>query len=220
MIAEHPNPVPLDSTALQPLTIDRTHPDALAIDSLVDQTVMGDERAFARLVAHLSPQVRRWVASYASGPDEVDDMVQEAFVLVLRRLRQYRGRGSFQGWLYRLAVRAALRTRSKSLHRAVLAGSPRAIPDRLVYETDPGGRVDRERLGATIRELWRDLPERQRVVVDLVDLQGYTPSEAAEMLDLNASTLRANLFKGRQALRSRLLSRYPSLASGSREIPS
>jgi RNA polymerase sigma-70 factor (ECF subfamily) len=86
-----------------------------------------------------------------------------------------------------------------------------AIPDRLVYETDPGARVDRERLGALVREFWEELPERQRAVVDLVDLQGYTPAAAAAILDINPATLRANLFKGRQSLRLRLLACYPSL---------
>jgi RNA polymerase sigma-70 factor (ECF subfamily) len=188
-------------------------PEAVAIDSLVEQTRAGDERAFALLVGRMQPLVQRWVLSYAAGPDEVDDIVQESFVLALRKLNQYRGGGFFRVWLYRIAVRAAGRTRKKARHRAVLAAGPKAAPDRLVYETDPGGRVDRERLGSLVREFWQELPERQRAVVDLVDLQGYPPIEAAAMLDLNPSTLRANLFKGRQSLRSRLLARYPSLAT-------
>jgi len=156
--------------------------------------------------------VSRWIHALG-GPDaDRDDIVQEVFVLALQRLNQYRGEGGFQPWLYRIATRAAGRTHRKTRRRAALSAGPRAIPDRLVYETDPGGRVDRDRLTALIREFWQELPERQRVVVDLVDLQGHSPMEAAEMLELNQSTLRANLFKGRQTLRSRLLARFPSLA--------
>jgi RNA polymerase sigma-70 factor (ECF subfamily) len=161
----------------------------------------------------MQPRVQRWVLAYVSGEDEADDVVQEVFVIALRRLRQYRGEGAFQSWLYRVAVRAAARVRKKVRHRAVLAGDPKAIPDRLIYETDPGGRVDREKLTGLIREFWRELPERQRTVVDLVDLQGHSPAEAASMLELNPATLRANLFKGRQTLRSRLIARFPSLAT-------
>ena len=193
-------------------------PEATAIDSLVEQTRAGDERAFARLVGRMQPRVQRWILSYAASADEADDIVQETFVLALRKLHQYRGGGLFHVWLYRIAFRAAGRTRKKVRHREALAAGPKAAPDRLVYETDPGGRVDRERLGSLVREFWQELPERQRAVVDLVDLQGYSPGEAAAMLDLNPSTLRANLFKGRQSLRSRLLARYPSFAiTASRE---
>jgi RNA polymerase sigma-70 factor (ECF subfamily) len=160
----------------------------------------------------MQPRVHRWVLAYAANRDEADDMVQEAFVLALRGLRQYRGGGVFHVWLYQVARRAAWRTRKKARHRAALAAGPRAAPDRLVYETDPGGRVDRERLSALVRDFWQELPERQRAVIDLVDLQGYNQHDVAEMLKLNPSTLRANLFKGRRTLRSRLLARYPSLA--------
>jgi RNA polymerase sigma-70 factor (ECF subfamily) len=194
------------------MTVAPIDPEAAAIDSLVEQTRNGDERAFTQLVRRVQPRVHRWVLSYAMSADEADDIVQEVFVLVLERLDQYRGEGSFQPWLYRVATRAAGRANRKMRRRAALRAGPRAIPDRLVYETDPGGRVDRDRLTAMIREFWQELPERQRVVVDLVDLQGHSPNEAAEMLELNQSTLRANLFKGRQTLRSRLLARFPSLA--------
>jgi RNA polymerase sigma-70 factor (ECF subfamily) len=187
-------------------------PEALAIDSLVEQTRSGDERAFALLVGRMQPRVHRWVLAYSTSPDEAEDIAQEVFVLALKKLDQYAGGGAFTVWLYRMAVRAAGRARKKARHREALAAGPRAAPDRIVYETDPGGRVDRERLGALVREFWQELPERQRAIVDLVDLQGYPPSVAAAMLDLNPSTLRANLFKGRHSLRSRLLARYPSLA--------
>jgi RNA polymerase sigma-70 factor (ECF subfamily) len=196
----------------QPIRTTVLDPEALAIDSLVEQTRAGDERAFALLVGRMQPRVHRWVLAYSASADEAEDIVQEVFVLALRKLDQYAGGGAFTVWLYRIAVRAAGRTRKQSRHRDALAAGPKAAPDRLVYETDPGGRVDRERLGALVREFWQELPERQRAIVDLVDLQGYSPAEAAAMLDLNASTLRANLFKGRRSLRSRLLARYPSLA--------
>jgi RNA polymerase sigma-70 factor (ECF subfamily) len=197
--------VPIENTLLDP--------EAVAIDSLIEQTLSGDERALALLIGRMQPIVQRWVLCYAANADEADDMVQDSFVLALRNLRQYRGGGLFRVWLYRIAVRAARRTRKKMRQREALISGPKAFPDRLVYETDPGGRVDRERLGALVRQFWQELPERQRAVVDLVDLQGYPPVEAAVMLDLNPSTLRANLFKGRHALRSRLLARYPSLAA-------
>jgi RNA polymerase sigma-70 factor (ECF subfamily) len=191
-------------------------PEALAVDSLVEQTLSGDERAFTQLVRRMQPRVHRWVLAYVSSADEADDVVQEVFVLALKHLRQYRGEGAFHVWMYRMAVRAAARITKKAKHREALAAGPKAIPDRLIYETDPGGRIDREQLTALIREFWQELPERQRAVIDLVDLQNYSPAEAASMLDLNPSTLRANLFKGRQTLRARLLARFPSLAQAPR----
>ena len=60
------------------------------------------------------------------------------------------------------------------------------------------------------------LPERQRLVFDLVELQGYAASEVAEMLDIAAVSVRAHLFKARRALRTRILQDTPELAKEAR----
>lgn len=196
-----------------------TDSDSAAIDSLVEQTRAGDERAFAHLVRRMQPRVHRWVLAYVLSADEADDIVQDVFVHTLSRLHQYRNAGTFSVWMYRMTRRMTMRNRTKLRRRALLAAGPRAAPDRVVYETDPGSRVDRERLAAVVREFWLELPERQRAVLDLVDLQGYSPGEAAEMLELNPSTLRANLFKARASMRTRLIAQFPSWAAAGGDRP-
>ena len=182
-------------------------PDALAIDSLVERARDGDLDAFSRLVHAFHPRVHRWALAYAVDGDEADDIAQEVFVLALRRLGQYRGGGAFPVWLYQITRRAAGQLRRTRTRRARLAAGVNARPERLVYETDPGGRVDREHLAALVRGFWHELPERQRVVLDLVDLQGRSPAAVAALLELNPATVRANLFKARQSIRRRLLQR-------------
>ncbi|HUQ19998.1 MAG TPA: RNA polymerase sigma factor [Gemmatimonadaceae bacterium] len=194
------------------MTGETLHPELSRTGSLVAQTKAGDLRAFEHLVAECKGSVFRWALAFAADADEADDIVQEVFVIVLRHIRQYRGDGSFDVWLYRITRRAASRLRKTRMRRSSLSRSTRASPERVVYETDPGGRVDRERAGAILRELWMELPEQQRCVLDLVDLQGNTPQEAAEMLELNPSTLRANLFKARKSMRDKIVARHPDIA--------
>ena len=79
-----------------------------------------------------------------------------------------------------------------------------------VYNTDPGARVDRERIADYVRIFFTELPPKQREVFDLVDLQGHEPAEVARLLGTNAGTVRGNLFKARSALRARLLEDHPS----------
>lgn len=183
-------------------------PEAQAVDSLVEQARAGDLDAFGRLVGIFHPRIHRWALAFTADGDEADDVVQEVLVIALRRLNQYRGGGAFPVWLYQITRRAAGHLRRARTRRAQLAAGPKAAPDRIVYETDPGARVDRDRLAETVRRHWRELPDRQRVVIDLVDLQGYTPAEAAAMLELNAATLRANLFKARHSIRTRLIAQF------------
>ena len=94
--------------------------------------------------------------------------------------------------------------------------SPAARPERDMYTTDPGGRVDRQRAATVIRELFSDLPRRQREIFDLVDLQGLSPAEVAERTGMRPVSVRANLFKARKAIRDSLLATHPAYSELSR----
>ena len=170
----------------------------------------GDEVAFTNLVTRFQPAVFRWALTFARDPDEAEDITQEVFVRTHRQLGQYRSDGSLEAWLYRITRRAATQVRRTRKRRGRLALSPGAQPLRDVYTTDPGGRVDRERVGAVIRELFAELPARQREIFDLVDLQGLSPAEVAERTGMKPVSVRASLFKARKAIRESLLASHPA----------
>jgi RNA polymerase sigma-70 factor (ECF subfamily) len=187
---------------------DRT---AEALDiQLVSLAASGDDSAFTTLVTRFQPAVFRWALMFAADPDEAEDITQEVFVRTYRQMGSYRSEGSVEAWLYRVTRRAATQMRRTRRRRGRLALSPAARPLHDVYTTDPGGRVDRERAAIVIRELFAELPRRQREIFDLVDLQGFSPSEAAERTGLKPVSVRANLFKARKAIRESLLATHPS----------
>lgn len=169
----------------------------------------GDDAAFTTLVTRFQPAVFRWALTFASDPDEAEDIAQEVFVRTHRQLGDYRSDGPLEAWLYRITRRAALQLTRKGKRRARLALTSAASPSPEVYITDPGGRVDRERAATVIHELFAGLPNRQREIFDLVDLQGLSPAEAAERTGMKAVSVRANLFKARRAIRESLLATHP-----------
>jgi RNA polymerase sigma-70 factor (ECF subfamily) len=190
---------------------------AEALDlQLVSLAASGDDSAFTTLVTRFQPAVFRWALMFAADPDEAEDITQEVFVRTYRQLGSYRSDGSVEAWLYGITRRAATQMRRTRRRRGRLALSPAARPLRDVYTTDPGGRVDRERAAIIIRELFADLPRRQREIFDLVDLQGFSPSEAAERTGMKPVSVRANLFKARKAIRESLLATHPSYSELSR----
>jgi RNA polymerase sigma-70 factor (ECF subfamily) len=188
-----------------------------AVDAqLASLASSGDDSAFTTLVTRFQPAVFRWALMFASDPDEAEDITQEVFVRTHRHLDQYRSDGPLDAWLYRLTRRAATQMRRTRKRRGRLALSPAAQPSRDVYTTDPGGRVDRERAANVIRELFGVLPRRQREIFDLVDLQGFSPVEAAERTGMKPVSVRANLFKARKAIRESLLATHPAYGELSR----
>ncbi|HVF41219.1 MAG TPA: RNA polymerase sigma factor [Gemmatimonadaceae bacterium] len=172
----------------------------------------GDVAAFTELVALLHPPVYRWATGLAADPDDADEIAQDAFVQVHRRLDQFRGEAPFAAWVYGIVRRIAHQRRRREGRRARIAEST-PWTDALVagiYTTDPGARVDRQRLAAYVNHFFQQLPPRQREIFDLVDLQGYDPAEAATMLDMKQGTVRANLFKARASIRSHVLATHPA----------
>jgi RNA polymerase sigma-70 factor (ECF subfamily) len=169
----------------------------------------GDIGAFTDLVVALHPQVFRWALTFARDSDDADEITQETFVLMHRKLSQYRGDSALEGWVYGIARNVALQRKRTTKRRAWLSDS--ALPGiETVYNTDPGARVDRQRLAAYIRHFFIELPPRQREVFDLVDLQGHDPAEVAEIIGMKPATVRANLFKARASIRAHLVAVHPA----------
>jgi RNA polymerase sigma factor (sigma-70 family) len=188
-----------------------------ALDAeLASLAAAGDDAAFTTLVTRFQPAVFRWALVFARDPDEAEDIAQEVFVRTHRQIGGYRSDGPFEAWLYRITRRAATQIRRTRRRRGRLALTPAARPLRDVYTTDPGGRVDRERAATLIRELFAELPARQREIFDLVDLQGLSPAEVAERTGMKAVAVRANLFKARKAIRESLLATHPAYGELSR----
>ncbi len=175
------------------------------VRDLVAAASRGNSHALTSLIAELHPQVFRWALVFTADPDEADDIAQETFVLMYRRLRQYGGEGSFEGWVYRITRRVAMQRGRTQRRRARLAESSKARPEIEVYHTDPGARVDRERMRELLLQSLDQLPEKQREMFDLIELQGLTPAEAAELTGANPATVRVHLFKARKAIRMRLI---------------
>jgi len=175
----------------------------------IEQANLGNASAFNELVATLQPSVYRWALTFARDPDEADEITQETFVLVHRKLNQFRGESSVEGWVYLITRHVALQRHRKSRRRNLLSARSFTVPEN-VYNTDPGARVDRERVSEFIHYFFTTLPPRQREVFDLVDLQGHDPVAVAEMIGSRPGTVRANLFKARSAIREKILELHPA----------
>ena len=181
-------------------------------ERLLGRVRAGDRAALDSLLAQIHPLLYRWALANATDPDDADDIAQQALVIVYRKIRQFRGESPLAVWLYRLTMRTAAQRRRTGLRRKSLNVRVEADLATRVYETDPGGRVDRDRLSALVRECYDRLPPQQRAALSLVDLEGYTPAEAAELMELSPGALRSNLFEARASVRRQVFSLSPALA--------
>ncbi len=186
---------------------------------LIVRAQHGDTAAFADLVRACRPLVYRWSVVATGDPDEAEDVTQEVLVRLYLSLDRYRTDATFTTWLYRMTRNAATDRFRRYQSRLRLLRSNEAEPG--TAESDPAASPSARVLAAEARGIvWRFLawlPARQREVLDLVDLQDFTPAEVAELLGLDGGTVRAHLHRARRTLRLKITERYPEYGKGEGE---
>ena len=195
--------------------------------ALVAALRRGDERAFGGLVrAHHAALVRLARASVAS--DAVaEEVAQETWLAVIEGIDRFEGRSSLKTWIFSILVNKA-RTRGVRDKRVVpmssLAGqrddAPAVDPDRFVREgqrwgghwsqppvpwtQEPADRlIARETLDVTVRAI-AQLPDRQRMVITLRDVDGWSAEEICALLELSEGNQRVLLHRARSQVRAAL----------------
>jgi RNA polymerase sigma-70 factor (ECF subfamily) len=168
--------------------------------TLIARFLEGDEPAFRALYERHTPRLRMLVQRLL-GRDrhELDDVVQEVWLAASRGVHAFRGDAKFGTWLSAIGVRIAFnRLPRQSADDGELSED---IPSP--GEGSPATAIDLERAIAA-------LPDHQRVVVVLHDVEGFTHEEIAEQLGMAVGTSKATLSRARQALRRALTEGVPN----------
>lgn len=159
----------------------------------------GEEAAFAELYRQFADGVFHVTMRILRNREDAADALQETFLLAFRHFSTYRGEGSLKGWLFRVAVRAALRIRRRGRPGQSL-DDEEAPPVEAAPQPAP---LDADFESAVQREIDR-LPERARIVFILHTTEGLTHAEIAEALGVNEGTSKSQLNYARSLLRKRL----------------
>lgn len=184
----------------------------------------GDETAFEEVVARYTPAMLRVARSYRVGQAAAEDIVQEAWLRVLRALDRFEGRSSFRTWLFAILGNCA-RDRVAAEGRTVSVGTlddePAVSADRFFGDDHPrwagmwttlvdswDAVPDAELLAGEARARFRqaidELPDRYSIVFVLRDLEGWTSDEVCVLLDLTPANQRVLLHRARNRIRAAL----------------
>lgn len=161
------------------------------VASLVAAARSGDERAFGRLYEQYARSVHGVVLAHAP-PDDAADLVQEAFLTAWREFHTLRDPGAFGGWLMAIARNTARQSRRGALRLVSLE------------ETMPATMKEPELDGQTALDAIRSLPETYRETLLLRLVEGMSGPEIAERTGLTHGSVRVNLHRGMQLLRTKL----------------
>ena len=163
--------------------------------------------AYAELVSRHQRAVYGIVSRMVQRRDDVDDLVQDIFVLAYRSIGSFRGDSSFSTWLGAIAVNTTLKhlKRSKS-RQAVSIDDPEIALGEVLAVGEPGPEdvAEARARNAAVRKAIDGLPDKQRVVVALHYFEDYTCEEIAKMLSCSVGTVWSRLHYACKKLRGQL----------------
>ena len=165
---------------------------------LIDRTLRGELAAFEPLVERHSAVVHR-VAARVVGPDDAEDVVQDAFLRAFHSLDRYRGESPFRAWLLQITHNTALNTLARrgaareQLEEAAEAPDP--SPDRT-----PADRLEQRERRSRLEGKLRLMRPPHRAVLVLRDLEGLSYEEIAEVTGTPLGSVKARLHRARGEL--------------------
>jgi RNA polymerase sigma-70 factor, ECF subfamily len=167
---------------------------------LVERVLRGDAEAYGELVSRHMRRAFSIAYRILEHREDSEDVVQDAFVRALERIDTFDPERSFRAWFYRIVVNHALNQR-----RARRVRRTEELPDTLAaQQLSPAQGAENALLRGRLRRAMDELPERQRTIVQLADLEDLNSSEIALILDISAGTVRWHLHHARQTLRTAL----------------
>jgi RNA polymerase sigma-70 factor (ECF subfamily) len=195
--------------------------------ALVAALRRGDEAAFADVVERFHPMLRRVARGYVRTDEAVADVVQETWIGVLRGLDRFEGRSSLRTWVVSILVNVARTFAVKEARTVPFASLGGADGDGPTFEPDrfqgPDGEYpghwttpptpwtddpEAAALAVETRQLVTDavatLPESQRTVITLRDVEGWTGAEVCAALGLSEGNQRVLLHRARSKVRRAL----------------
>jgi RNA polymerase sigma-70 factor (ECF subfamily) len=156
----------------------------------------GDPNAFAALIER--HRARMWAVALRTlrDPEEAADALQEALISAARRASSFRAGAQVTTWLHRIVVNACLdRVRRRQARPQVPL--PDAGPDE---PADPRDSIGERETQLVVQQALAELPDAQRAAIVLVDVQGYSVAEAAQVLGISEGTVKSRAARGRARL--------------------
>lgn len=135
---------------------------------------------------------------YSRNYEDAEDTLQDSFIVIFKKIKQFKGEGSFEGWLKRITINTALQKyRKKSPLQLVKEQEIEEEIEAIDFEDES---LELSFLLALIQQL----PDRYRLVFNLYVLDNYSHKEIATLLEITESSSKSNLSRARKILKEKI----------------
>jgi RNA polymerase sigma-70 factor (ECF subfamily) len=164
--------------------------------ALVERVQGGDSAAFDVLVRRYIRRAFTVAFRLLGHREDAEDLVQETFMILLRQIDNFELGRPFGPWMYRVLINRGLNARkARALRRT------ETLPDDVMGVERTDLAVERAEVRARFRSALDALPPRQRIVIELIELDGCTRGEVADALEISEATVRWHVHDAWRTLR-------------------
>jgi RNA polymerase sigma-70 factor (ECF subfamily) len=165
----------------------------------------GDLKAFRKLVTMYQQPAYRLAFKILGDEEEAKDAVQESFIKIWKKISSFDPAREFVPWMYRIIVNTS-NDRLRIIHRHTMVPLDQ-VSQKLeaVLQSDSKTVAENHETAVIIKGLTGMLPEKQRLVFILRDIEGMTSEEVELITEMNETSVKSNLYHARKSVRERLL---------------
>lgn len=168
------------------------------LNELIEQCRQNDVSAQAKVYQMFSGKLFALCLKYSKNTADAEDVLQDSFITIFKKVSQYKGAGSFEGWLKRITINTALQKYRQKSRLEVVRNDE--LPTEEVY-VEVQEDIETDFLLGLIQQL----PDRYRLVFNLYVLDHFSHKEIAEMLEISEGTSKSNLSRARAILQEKVI---------------
>ena len=178
---------------------------------LIARAKAGDDEAFAQLMRDNEKRIYNLTLRMTGNPEDAMDLAQEAFLNAWRGLKFFKGDSAFSTWVYRLASNACIdHLRRQKRRQDISASMPvndedDSTPDIPDERFQPEQELERQELRRAVADGLEQLSDEHRQVLVMREINGLSYQEIADVLDLEAGTVKSRIARARNSLRKILV---------------
>ncbi len=168
----------------------------LSLNQLITNCKKQQPKAQEELYKRYASTLFSVCLKYASGYADAEDILQDAFMTIFKKIDQFQHKGSFEGWLKRIAINTALqRYRSQGVFNIINEDQLEEVEVEVDDENIP---LD------YLLKIIQELPDRYRMVFNLYVLDGHSHKEISKLLGITQGTSKSNLARARRILKEKI----------------
>ena len=192
----------MSSKINEPNNIDSTNISSDPQDQdfiLIKAYIDGNDAAFEKLIMLHKDKVRNLIFLTLGDSEFVDDIIQDVFISVYHKIKEFRFESKFTTWLYRITVNKCRDYLRKKRVRSIFT----PIKDTHENIQSSALRTDID-IPQLVQKAIGRLPEKLRIPLILRDIEGFSYNEIAEQLDCEVGTVKSRIFRARESLKALL----------------